>query len=366
MIRGRPLGKCGRGPLVIDHARTRRYCILEPRRLDYVYVFSHPVHRMRSSTFGNGIFVTISFALLCSRGARAQDGKHSPTGNWNLKHSCEELLLEPTALVIARGDPHFLSSGKCTPTSDMTRTAGTFEIFNRESIPLSSITAIVKELVTRRPVQEAIHQTISELEPENMLRTAEGAGEGAILLPAYPAIILSAAGAMAPFRGVKTRIESVRILWTENGTPRSKNFLLSGKDVESLLKHLAEVTGKSWVELRFDSEARNEDASQVLVHFSQEFSAGNFTVWAGNYRFLMLTTSAATHLVYFFSEGKQMPQDAMAVFAAEASPLGAGKPWKIRLARNVDSSWCLSEIDTDVEHLRVRACPEATAPAPQL
>ena len=104
------------------------------------------------------------------------------------------------------------------------------------------------------------HQTISELEPENMLRTAEGAGEGAILLPAYPAIILSAAGAMAPFRGVKTHIESVRILWTENGTPRSKNFLLSGKDVESLLKHLAEITGGIFF-LRRQANAAERDSA---------------------------------------------------------------------------------------------------------
>jgi hypothetical protein len=132
------------------------------------------------------------------------------------------------------------------------------------------------------------------------------------------------------------------------------------------LKRLAQVTGKSWAEARFDSEAQNEHASQVLVQFSEEVSTGEITVSAGNYRLLMLTASAATHLVYLFSEDKQMPQDAMAVFTAEASLLATGKPWKIRLARNADGSWCLSEIDTDVERLQIRACQRLTTPAPQM
>jgi len=207
---------------------------------------------------------------------------------------------------------------------------------------------------------------MSELEPENMLRTAKEAGEAAIGLPAYPVILLATAGAMEPFRGVKTHIESVRILWIENGTPRSTNFFLSARDVASLVRRLAQVTGKSWAEARFDSEAQSEHASQVLVHFNEEVSAGEITVSAGNYQLLMLTASAATHLVYFFSGDRQMPQDAMAVFSAEASPLVTGKPWKVRLARNADRSWCLFEIDTDVERLRVRACRGLTTRALQM
>jgi hypothetical protein len=274
-----------------------------------------------------------------------------------------QLQLQPTALItVPKAPGHFLSSD-CTPPTDVTGAAATIEEPVRESIPLGSITAIVREVVTRRPVQEEIKKTMSAVAPENLVSTVLEAGEAGPFAPAAPVLVLAIAGAMEPFRGVKTHIESVRILWTENGTPRSTNFSLSGRNVASLLSRLAEVTSKSWAEARFDSEAQSEHASQILVHFNEEVSAGEITVSEGNYRLLMLTASGATHLVYFFSEDKRMPQDAIAVFSAEASPLVTGKAWKIKLARNADGSRCLSEIDTDVERLQVHACRELNTPA---
>jgi hypothetical protein len=173
---------------------------------------------------------------------------------------------------------------------------------------------------------------------------------------------LAEAGALTPFRGVKTHIESVRILWTENGMPRSSIFLLSRKGVESLLDRLAQATAKSWTEVRFDSEAHAEHASQVLVHFSEEVSAGEMTVSAGNYRLLMLAASDSTRLVYLFAGNYRLPSDAITVLTAEASPLGTEKPWKIKLAHNAEGSWCLSEIDTDVERLQLRVCQGVNSP----
>lgn len=320
---------------------------------------------MKPSTLRTAFLLGLGLATICGRGAWAQNAKDSPIGKWNLKGYCWEVRLVPTALVPApRAPVSFLPPSECDEEHAM-KPPGSF----RESIPLGSITAIVREIVARKPVQERINENLSSVKPENLISTigeaAEGAGEAAVFAPAAPVFLLAEAGAMAPFRGVRTHIESVRLLWTENHTPRSTVLVLARKDVESLLNRLAHATAKSWTEVRFDSEAKDEHASQVLVHFSEPVSAGDITVSAGNYRLLMIVSSDSTHLVYWFSEGKQLPQDAMAVFTAEASPLGNGKPWKIQLSHDAEGSWCPSEIDTDLERLHLQVCKALTNPSPQ-
>jgi hypothetical protein len=229
-----------------------------------------------------------------------------------------------------------------------------------ESIPLSSITAIVREIVTRKPVQEETNRVLTKLKPESLISTiqeaSEGAGEAAVFAPTVPAFLLAEVGALTPFRGVKTHIESVRILWEENGIPRSSNFSLSGKDVDSLLDHLAQATSKGWAVVRFDAQAQTEHAVQVLVHFDEPVSVGDITVSQGSYRFLTITASDSTRLVYLFAEGRRLPSDAITVLTADASLLGALKPWNLTLVHNGLGSWCLSEIHTDSERLRLQAC----------
>lgn len=51
-----------------------------------------------------------------------------------------------------------------------------------------------------------------------------------------------------------------------------------------------------------------------------------------------------------------MPQDALMTLMEKSSPLGSERPWKVKLARDLDGSFCFTEIDTDTERLQVRAC----------
>jgi hypothetical protein len=300
-----------------------------------------------------GTLITINFALMYPRGVCAQNPKDPPMGRWKLKRSCNELRLESTALVSIRRTPRFSLSSECGFKSEVNVAEIAFEQSNPESIPLGSITAIVREVVIRRPVQREIQQTISALDPEELLRTANDAGEGIILLPLYPVVIVAAAGAMEPFRGVKTHLNSVRLLWIEDGNPRSSNFFLSPGSAESLLSHLAQATGKRWTKVHFDSEALDKHASQVIVHFDRTISAMNITVGAGSYTLQIFRGTDSTRLVYLLS-GDQ--KDVLTAFTAEASPRNAEMSWKIRLTRDADGSWCPSELNTDLEHLQLRAC----------
>jgi hypothetical protein len=122
---------------------------------------------------------------------------------------------------------------------------------------------------------------------------------------------------------------------------------------ESLLNLLTKATGKSWTSVRIDIKSQDEHTSQVLVHFNRPVSALNITVGAGNYRLLIYESLDATRLVYLLSEDQQV---VLTAFTAAASPLGPEKPWVVRLARAGDGSWCLTELDTDLEHLQLQAC----------
>jgi hypothetical protein len=262
------------------------------------------------------------------------------------------LRLRSDGLVVENRPIRFFEYSKSASVGDESG-----ELHSRpDFIPFSAITAVIREVVTRKPVQTAIDDTLKDMEPENMLKMAEGADEGAIGLPALPVILAVTAGVMVPFRGVKTHIHSVRILWVENGVPRSTNFLLSARDSESLSRRVAQIVGKVPVEVYFDSEVRDERASQIVLHFTQRVSIGTYTGWGGTYRLLLLKCSDGTNLVYFFAADKQMPQDAFMTLTADSSSLGSEKPWKVKLARDLDGSFCFTEIDTDTERLLVRAC----------
>jgi hypothetical protein len=208
----------------------------------------------------------ISIAVMCAQGAWPQNTEHAAAGKWKLKHSCNEVRLEQAALVIVPKTTHFLTSTDCKTISEAEREEKTYEQSHPETIPLSSITAIVKEEVTRRPVEQAIQDSSYAFDPEDMLKSFLVYPEAVIMLPLYPAVAVSVAGAMQPFRIVKTHRQSVRILWSEDGNPRSTNLSLSRGDVRSLLNHLEDATGKGWNTVRFDSKAQDPHASQVRVH----------------------------------------------------------------------------------------------------
>lgn len=308
---------------------------------------------MSSRDLGHELLVTICLAAVSVQGATAQAAKDSPIAKWKLKHTCSELRLEPMALVTLRRTPRFYFGSECASKTEAERAEIHLELSNPESIPLGSITAIVREVITRRPVQGAIQQTASLLDLEDTLQQIAGDPRAFIVLPLYPVVIVAAAEAMEPFRGVKTHINSVRVLWTEDGSPRSTNFLLSRGGAESLLNHLTKATGKSWKSVRFDGKRQDDFASQVLVRFSRPISALNITVGQGNYRLAICHLLDSARLVYLLS-GDQ--QDVLTAFTAEASPLGTEKPWILRLARAGDGSWCPAELNTKLEHLQLQAC----------
>ncbi len=131
-----------------------------------------------------------------STALQAQAGQNHRIEKWNLKHSCMELRLEPTELVTGERTPgissHFSSS--CIPGTDAEVRAKQADQALPGSISLQSITAVIKEVVAQMPVKNAMHETLSGLEPKKMLDAA--------------------AGAMAPYRGVRTHNESLRIFLT--------------------------------------------------------------------------------------------------------------------------------------------------------
>jgi hypothetical protein len=227
-----------------------------------------------------------------------------------------------------------------------------------EVIPLDSITGVVREIAKRRPVREQIDETLLMVKPENLLSTIEdAAAETGLFAPTAPVMVLAVVAAMEPFRGVKINAESVRILWTEDGIPRNTTFVLSRKSVASLLPQLAHALGKTWTEVKFDSEARDDKRTPCfLVQFKEPVSVGDVTVGGGSYRLLVITGSDSTRLVYLLSKDTRMLSDALGVFRAEELPLGTGKPWTVGLSRDVDGLLCISEIHTDLERLKVQTC----------
>lgn len=297
------------------------------------------------------LFLALGISLACATGICAQSGSDHTDPTWRLKGRSLQLRLLSDGLIIEKAKTRFFSSTKSNPTPEHA------ELDRMPSfIPFSSITAVIKEVVGHKPVQAAIHETLADMELSKMWEMAEGAGEGAIGLPAVPVILAATAGAMLPFSGVRTHIQSVRILWIENGLARSTNFILSAQDSESLSGRLAQVTGRVRTEVQFDNEVRDGRASQMVVHFTQPVSIGLYTVWGGTYRLLLLKCSDGTNLVYFFAADKQMPQDALMTLTAESSPLGSEKPWKVKLARDLDGSFCFTEVDTDTERFQLKAC----------
>jgi len=79
----------------------------------------------------------------------------------------------------------------------------------------------------------------------------------------------------------------------------------------------------------------------------------NVTVGAATYRLLTLKSPDSVRLIYLLSEDQK---DVITGFTAVASPLGSQLPWKLKLARAAEGSWCLTELDTDIERLQLRAC----------
>jgi len=314
---------------------------------------------MKCDLFYSALPFVVSVASIFGSDAWAQETRHSAIGKWNLKASCKEVRLEPTTLVTVRRRQGFYNSSTCEDSSDEGRAKAAQESIP-EIIPLDSITTIVREVVTRKPVQEEINKMV---DPDNLISSVGEESEAGMLALAAPALMLATAGALSPFRGVKTHMESVRIIWDENGTPRNSIFYLSRKNADSFLNRLAQAVGKNWTEVRFDSKAQEEHATQVLVHFNVPVGmGGEIVVSEGNYKFLMLAASNSTHLVYLFHENSELPQDAVMVLTAETYPLGSAKPWKIKLAHDAEGFWCISEIHTDIERLQLTCRSDSVEP----
>jgi hypothetical protein len=310
----------------------------------------------------SAIVRVIPLAVLCVSGwasLPAQTNQKSTIAKWNLKNSCAELRLESTALVTAPKTLGFSShfSSSCTPGSDAAVRTKEMDETLPESIPLQEITAAVKEVIEQMPVKHAIDETLSSLEPEKMRDSIEGAGEAAVAAPLYPAILLAAAGAMAPFRGVKTQIVSVRIFWTEDGIVRNANFFLSSNDADALLIRLTKITGVAGTELQFDAELPAGSAVEIVVRFDVPVSMGTVTAFPGIYRMLVMTAADATRVVYLYNGDIALPQDALSIFIVGAFPLGAQNPSAIDLGRSDNRSWCISQVNTMVERLRFQGCP---------
>jgi len=279
----------------------------------------------------------------------AQSARLNRIHTWSLKHSDKELHLEPNALVFAKKTSVFSYGGS---------TDGTPPLDNAlpDEIPISSILAIVEEVVTHKPAEEARNRTLKRLDPEIMLAEIGGAGEGALGAPAYPIMLLTQAGALQVFHGVRTKLYSVRLVWMENGILRNTTLALSPKGADSFSQQLAAVMHKQTIIVRFDSEAGDKDAYNLVVRFSEPTAIGNITVWGGIYDLLLLKGSTGEHLVYFFSKGTEMPEDALIAVPAESLPSGSHNQWKIEFGSEPGGSRCVLVIATDQEQLQLPSC----------
>jgi len=279
----------------------------------------------------------------------AQSARPNRIHMWSIKHSDKELHLEPNALVITKKTSIFLSGGLTDGTPPL-------ETVFPDEIPISSILAIVEEVVTHKPAEEARNRTLKRLDPENMLAEIGEAGEGALGAPAYPIMLLAQAGALQVFHGVRTKLYSVRIVWMENGILRNTTLALSPKGADSFSQQLAAVIHKQTIIIRFDSETGDKDARNLVVRFREPTAIGNITVWGGIYDLLLLKGSTGEHLVYFFSKGAEMPEDALIAVPAESLPPSGHNQWKIELGSEPGGSRCVREIVTDQEQLRLPSC----------
>lgn len=302
--------------------------------------------------------LAVNGALILASSARAQDAAKPPAEKWHLKDSCRQVQLEPTAIVTSvrrTMTPTLIHANyTCSESSSSVQNS------DRESIRLAAITDIVREEVTRKPVEDEIDRSLTKISPDNVFSTIGDAADLGIWALAAPAVPLAEAGALAPFHGVKTHQSYVRVFWTEDDLLRTSVFRLSPKDADSFLPRLSQATGKPWSVLRFDVDAENEHACQFLVHFTKPVDLGEISTSGGDYRFLTLTSSDARHTIYIFNTRIGLPQDAVSVLIADAYPLGSAHPWKIYLSPNASGSWCISEIHTNTERLKLHVCPAAS------
>ena len=291
----------------------------------------------------------VSVGTWFGAGTMAQTGG-SVKAKWNLRNGCREVRLEHTALVTERRAGFFT----CQNYSDAEHMAELESIPGK--IPFVSIKSIIRQEVIRKPVQEEIDRSLYSLQPENLPSTIGEAADAGMFALVAPVGLLTEAGTLAPFHGIKKHLALVWIIWTENGAERSTSLLLARKDAESLLEQLAQATGKSWSEVRFDSRAVEKRNLELIVHFNKPVDLGEVTVFGGSYKFLIVTASDSTRLVYVFPEDYRSSEDAVMVLTATVSPLSSGKPWKVNLVHTTEESFCLFEIHTDTERLELSAC----------
>lgn len=146
--------------------------------------------------------LAVNASLMLAPAARAQDTAKPPAEKWHLKDSCRQVQLEPTAIVSSVR--RIMTPTLIHANYTCSESSSTVQNSDRESIPLAAITDIVREEVTRKPVEDEINRSLTAISPENVFSTildAAGAQSGAV---AAPAVLLAEAAALAPFHGVKT------------------------------------------------------------------------------------------------------------------------------------------------------------------
>jgi hypothetical protein len=296
-----------------------------------------------------GIVCIAMASLACAPTIVAQQVNAPKRTKWNVKRTGLQLVLNSQELVIT---PKLSTSWTLTAGSPTAEDPAPGESLP-ETIPLSSLVAIVMEESTHKPIEEARDQTLKVLEPENLLNEMSEAGEAA---PALPIVLLGQAGVLQVFHDVRTRAHAVRVIWDSNGTLCSTYLAFSEKDAKALSERLQEVTGKRAAVVRFDSTLHSENARELLVRFKEPITFGDITGWPGAYHIVILTAATGEKLIYFFSETGVLPREAMMVVPAQAFPLDGARPWKIRLAPHPDGTHCVYEILTDQERLRVPSC----------
>ena len=299
----------------------------------------------------------VSAGTLFGSGAVAQTATDSLKTKWYLRNECWDVRLEQGALVTEKRakSSKFSMSRECQNSPGGDKAEPEQESIP-ENIPLASIKAVVREEIVRKPVQEEVDRALYSLDPENLPSIIRWDAETGMFDLTAPMVLLAEAGALAPFRGIKKHLALVRIIWTEDGAEHSAGMMLTRKDGESLLERLSEATGKAWSEVRLDSAAPDKRSLELAVHFNKAVDMGDVTVFGGSYKFLIVTASDSTRMVYVFHENYRSLEDAIMVLTATPLPLGSGKPWKVNLVRTTEWSFCLSEIHTDTERLELFVC----------
>ena len=248
--------------------------------------------------------VTACASMLMPSSLPAAPQKAGRAQEWKVKESTQRLSISEEYLAFSSGEEE------------------------TEFVPLASITELRKETLIRRPVRKAIKDLKKEYKVD-----WNDVGEAivqdprmAMLAPALPVVqpltAMAVQAMFAPFSGVKVNQHFVHISWNKGGEEQSRIFRLSNRDADSLLVLLQKLTGKTPSQINVLEAIDKGSGKMMVFKVHASIVVGKTYLPPGNYRLLLVETSAVEGVLYVLLRGSLESGDILAIVPVTISAAG--------------------------------------------